>query len=153
MLLRRHNRVLVRILPGNHNPHSYLAVMFALAERYRNEPRVTVVRDPGEFWVHQFGDVLLAAHHGDKAKAERMVLWMAEQHAAVWGATKYRYLFTGHLHHHKSADIGGVQWEQLRAVTARDAYAVSHAYSARAQMQAITYHKARGEISRVKTGL
>lgn len=31
----------------------------------------------------------------------------------------------------------------------RDAYAVSHAYAARAQLQAITYHRDRGEIQRV----
>jgi hypothetical protein len=46
-----------------------------------------------------------------------------------------------------------VQWEQLRALTAKDAYAVSNAYTARAQLQGITLHKDRGEISRVKVGL
>lgn len=150
--LRRHSHVRVRILQGNHNPSAYMAVMFALSERYRAEPRVTVEKVPGEFWVHRFGDCLLAAHHGDKAKPERIVMFLADEHAVAWGATRHRYLWTGHLHHHRSADIGGVQWEQLRAVTARDAYAVSHAYSARAQLQAITLHKTRGEIQRVKVG-
>jgi len=31
---------------------------------------------------------------------------------------------------------------------AYDAYAATHAYSGRSEMQAITYHKDRGEISR-----
>ena len=44
----------------------------------------------------------------------------------------------------------GVQWEQLRALTAKDAYARSHAYCARAQLQAVTYHREKGEVSRVK---
>ena len=79
-----------------------------------------------------------------------MVFFMADEYAPMWGRTRHRFLFTGHLHHHKSADIGGVQWEQLRAVTERDAYAVGHAYTARAQLQAITYHKTRGEVMRVK---
>jgi hypothetical protein len=153
LALQKHARVIVKILPGNHNPHSYLAILFALAQRYRNEPRVTVEKEPGEFWVHEHGRVMLAAHHGDKAKADRMVHFLADQYAEMWGRTKHRYLFTGHLHHHKSQDIGGVQWEQLRAITARDAYAASHAYTARAQMQAITYHRERGEIQRVKVGL
>jgi hypothetical protein len=150
---KRHARVIVRILPGNHNPTSYLAIMFALAERYRENPRIEVQKIPGEFFVHQFGSVLLAAHHGDKAKAERMVMFLADQYAAIWGRTNYRYLWTGHLHHHKSADIGGVTWEQLRALTARDAYAVAHSYTARAQLQAVTYHRQRGEVQRVKVGL
>jgi hypothetical protein len=71
----------------------------------------------------------------------------------MWGRTKYRYLFTGHLHHHKSQDLGGVHWEQLRAITAKDAYAASHAYSGRSEMQAITYDRQRGEISRVRVAL
>jgi hypothetical protein len=150
LALGRHNRVLVRILPGNHNRESYLCVMFALAERFRDNPRVRVQKVPGEFFVHEFGKVLIAAHHGDKAKADRMVHFLADDYAEMWGRTRHRFLWTGHLHHHKAQDIGGVQWEQLRAVTARDAYAVSHAYTARAQLQAITYHRERGEISRVK---
>jgi hypothetical protein len=148
-----HARVIVRILPGNHNPTSYLAIMFALAERYRENPRIEVQKIAGEFFVHQFGRVLLAGHHGDKAKAERMVMFLADQYAAIWGKTNYRYLWTGHLHHHKSADIGGVQWEQLRALTSRDAYAVAHSYTARAQLQAVTYHRNSGEIQRVKVGM
>ena len=150
LALKKHQNVLFRILPGNHNRESYLCVMFALAERFRNNPRVRVQKVPGEFFVHEFGKVLIAAHHGDKAKADRMVHYLADEYAEIWGRTRHRFLFTGHLHHHKSQDIGGVQWEQLRAVTARDAYAVSHAYTARAQLQAITYDRNKGEVSRVK---
>jgi hypothetical protein len=148
--LEKHQRVIVRILPGNHNRESYIVCLFALAERFRDNPRVTVQKEPGEFFCYAFGKVLIAAHHGDKAKADRMVHFLADEYAELWGRTRHRYLFTGHLHHHKSQDIGGVQWEQLRAVTARDAYAMSHAYTARAQLQGITYHRQTGEVSRVK---
>lgn len=127
-----------------------MAVMFALAERYRNEPRVTVQKVPGEFFVHRFGDCFISAHHGHGGKPERMVLFLADEYASDWGQTRHRFLFTGHLHHHKSADIGGVTWEQLRAVTARDAYAVGNAYTARAQLQAITLHRSKGEVQRAK---
>jgi hypothetical protein len=150
LALAKHQRVIVRILPGNHNVNSYMAVMFALAERFRDNSRVSVQKAPGEFFVHEFGKVLLAAHHGDKAKADRLVHFLADQFAEMWGRTKHRFLFTGHLHHHKSQDIGGCTWEQLRAVTPRDAFAFSNAYTARAQLQAITFDRNRGEVSRVK---
>lgn len=148
LALTKHGHVHVVIIAGNHNPHGYMAILFALAERYRNNPRVTVRKDPRELWSHRFGDCLLAAHHGDKAKPEKLVMFLADECAEDWGQTKHRYLWTGHLHHHKSADIGGVKWEQLRAMTARDAYAYTHAYSARAQLQAITLHRKAGEIQR-----
>jgi len=148
MALAKHELVHVVIIAGNHNPHSYMAILFALAERYRDNPRVIVRKDPREFWVHRFGDCLLTAHHGDKAKPERLVMFLADEYAADWGATKHRFLFTGHLHHHKSADIGGVKWEQMRAMTSRDAYAYTHAYSARSPIQAITLHRSAGEVQR-----
>jgi len=147
--LTKHQTVHVRILPGNHDSTIYLAVMFALSERYRDDPRVIVHKEPSEFFLFEFGRVMLTAHHGDKAKADRLVHFVADEFAEAWGRTKYRFLFTGHLHSHKSQDIGGMKWEQLRAVAERDAYAVSHAYSGRAQLQAITYDKTRGEVQRV----
>jgi hypothetical protein len=146
----KHRRVIVRILPGNHDTTTYMAVLFALAERYRDNARIEVQKIPGEFFAHQFGKVLIAAHHGDKAKAERLVLFMADQFPTMWGETRHRFLYTGHLHHLKSQDIGGVQHEQLRAITARDAYAVAHGYTARAQMQTIVFHREHGEVSRIK---
>lgn len=148
--LQKHAHVTVIILPGNHNPHSYMAILFAMFERYRDEPRVTVRKEPGEFWVEEFGINMLAAHHGDKAPPQRLVLTMADSHADIWGRTNHRFLWTGHRHHAETKDIGGVYWEQLRALTAKDAYAVSNAYSARAQLQAITLHRAEGEVMRCK---
>jgi hypothetical protein len=150
--LARHRQVTLRFLPGNHDPHASMAVMFALAERYREEPRVQVQKEPSEFYVQQFGSVLLTAHHGHRAKAAQMVHYIADEYAVLWGKTKFRYLFTGHLHHHKSQDIGGLQWEQLPAITARDAYTVSNAYVSRARLTGITYHRDRGEIARVVIG-
>lgn len=147
---QKHERVIVVILPGNHNPHAYLSVLFALRERYRDNDRIEVRAKPGEFFVYQFGQVMLAAHHGDKAKADRLAHFIADEFAAIWGKTRFRHLFTGHMHHHKSADIGGIVWEQLRALTARDAFAFAHAYTARAQLSAITYHRQRGEVFRAR---
>ena len=147
--LTKHQTVHVRILPGNHDSTIYLAVMFALSERYREDPRVIVHKEPSEFFLFEFGRVMIAAHHGDKARADRLVHFVADEFAEAWGRTKYRMLFTGHLHNHKSQDIGGMKWEQLRALAERDTYAVSHAYSGRAQLQAITYDRSRGEVRRV----
>ena len=148
--LRKHSEVLVRILRGNHNENSYIAVMFALHERFRENPRVTIEKTPADFFVHQFGKCMFAAHHGDKAKADRLVLHMAHEWSDVWGSTKWRYYFTGHLHHAKLQDVGGVQVEQLKAVTNKDKYAATHGYVSAPQMQAITYHKERGERARNK---
>ena len=148
--MRKHEFVTVRILRGNHNENSYLAIMFALFERFRNNDRVTIEKTPADFFVHQFGKNMFAAHHGDKSKAERLVMHMAHEWSEMWGSTKWRFYFTGHLHHAKLQDIGGVQVEQLRAVASKDKYAATHGYVGSPQMQAITYHRELGEKTRVK---
>jgi hypothetical protein len=152
LALTKHQKVIVRILPGNHNITAYMAIIFAMSERFRDNPRVKVQKVPGEFFIHEFGKVMIAAHHGHRAKPDRIVHFLADEFAEIWGRTKHRFLWTGHLHHLKAQDIGGVQHEQLRALTARDAYAFSSAYTARAQLQAVTYHRFKGEVSRVKVG-
>lgn len=153
MALTKHAHVIYRAMRGNHDPSAPPVLTFALAQRYRDNPRVTIEKNPSDFFVHEFGQVMIAAHHGDKAKPDRLVMFFADEHASVWGRSRYRYLWTGHLHHHKSQDIGGMKWEQLRAVSARDAYASSHAYSARSEMVSVTYHRDRGEVQRGSVGL
>lgn len=153
MAASKHKSVVVSVIQGNHDRDAFLAIMYALGERYRDNPRIEVQRRGGEFFVMEWGRVMLASHHGDKAKAERLVMHMADEWSEMWGRTRYRFYFTGHMHHAKLLDVGGVQVEQLRAVAPRDAYAASHSYSSRSEVQAITYHKDSGEVSRVKVSL
>ena len=145
-----HATVRIVIKPGNHDPTSYMALVFALRAHYRDEPRVTVDETPGEFWALRFGKVMLMSHHGHKAKPRDLVLGLAAEFPQMWGQTTYRYLWTGHLHHLKQDDIGGVQWEQSRAAASRDAHAASHPYPARPEIQGVVYHKTRGETQRFR---
>ena len=73
-LLQRHGRLIIRVLRGNHDPHSHLVLTFAMVERYRREPRVTVDCDPRDLFMHQWGKCAIFAHHGDKGKPQQMAL-------------------------------------------------------------------------------
>jgi len=147
--LAKHSKVIVRVLPGNHNPTTYMTTLFALDAYYRNEGRVEVQKVPGEFFIMRFGSCLFAAHHGDKSKPERMVMAIADRYADDWGKTKHRFLYSGHLHHLKSSEIGGVLWMQLRAVAPKDAHAFNASYSGKSEIRATTFHKDKGEIMSV----
>lgn len=153
LTLAKHENVKVVILEGNHSPQACVALMFALAERYRLNPRVSVRKEPGVFWVDEFGENMFAATHGDKTTPQRAVMFMADEYAETWGRTRHRFLWTGHLHSAKMQDIGGVKHEQLRAMTSRDAYAYSSAFVSRSQLQAITFHAYSGELQRSYVGL
>lgn len=149
----KHDKVLVSIIKGNHDRDAYIAVKVAMSQRYRDNPRIEIQKNFGDFFIMEFGLCMIAAHHGDKAKAERLVMHLASEWPDMWGRTRFRFYFTGHLHHLKMQDVGGVQVEQLRPVTPRDYHAASSAYGSQPQMQAITFHRQCGEISRIKISL
>lgn len=146
--LEKHKRVIVRCLPGNHDDHSALALSVALNAAFRKEPRIDVDTNPGRFWFHRFGKVLLAATHGDKTKLADMPGIMAAACSEDWGATKYRYGLSGHLHHQAKIEKHGAICEILPTLAAKDAYAAGHGYTSGRAMIAISYHVERGEIIR-----
>jgi hypothetical protein len=146
-----HARVEVVVLPGNHDPASSLALMFALAERYRDNPRVHVERSPALMWAMSFGACLLGAHHGHDVKPEDLVHSLAEH--PDWSACRYRYLKTGHRHQYAARMIGSVEHESMACVTSKDAWAAGRAFVTRPAMRASVFHKRRGEVARATVNL
>jgi hypothetical protein len=153
--LRRHERVTLRILPGNHDEHSSVAIAYFLLAWYRNEPRVTVDVDPSMFFWRRFGAVMLGATHGHTVKIAQMPSIMASRRAEDWGATKFRYVHGFHLHHSaKIATEGdGVICEVHQAPIPQDAWHHNSGFLSGRSLQAITYHSEFGEVGRVRTAI
>jgi hypothetical protein len=146
-LLHKHENVIVRVLRGNHDEDSHRVLSFSLAERYRQESRITVEKNPRDLFMKQWGRCLIAAHHGDKAKPERLTLYLSDV-CEFWSATRHRYCFTGHIHHDQARDTGPLRWESLRAFCPPDAYASGMGYATRRALQSLTFHKADGLVLR-----
>lgn len=148
--LRKHKHVTVRILPGNHDEHSSVAVAYFLLAWYRDEPRVTVDVDASLFFWFRFGKVMLGGTHGHATKAKDMPMVMAHRRAEDWGATKFRYIHTFHLHHDAKTmtEGGGCITEVHRTPTPQDAWHYSSGFLSGRSLKSITYHREYGEISR-----
>jgi hypothetical protein len=146
--LLKHSKVIVRNLPGNHDPHSALALSIALSCFFDGNPRVTVDLDPSKFFFHQFGKVMIAATHGDTVKLAKFPGVMAAYQPVMWGQTSYRYGYTGHIHHQRSVEENGATCEAFRTLAGKDAYHHAGGYSSGRGMVAITHHKERGEFIR-----
>ena len=149
----RANKVRIRILPGNHDDVSSIAVSHALALRYENSKNISVDTDYGRYWYYQWGECLLGATHGDQAKMRDFPGICATQVPKLWGATKHRALFTGHIHQQSSIEKHGAIVESLQSPTAPDAWTVGMGYGGGRSMQAITYHKTKGEVMRNRVNL
>lgn len=153
LALQKHGSVLVRILPGNHDEQSALAVTLAVSMYYQNNPRVAVDDDAGRFWWWSWGKVLLGATHGDKAKMKDLPLIMAARNPEAWGKTKFRHIYTGHIHTQTGIEMNGVTVESFQTPVAPDSWHVAHGYGAQRSCQAITHHKDHGEIMRQKVNI
>src|SRR5690606_22989194 len=84
LALRKHEHVIVRLLPGNHDDQSAIAVSLARGLRYDGRHRVTVDDDPGRFWWWRWGKTFLGAAHGDMARMHELPLIMAARHPEEW---------------------------------------------------------------------
>jgi hypothetical protein len=150
--LEKHNEVLVRIIPGNHDEHTAVAIAYYLHAYYRNEPRVTVDLDPSLFWWHRFGKVMLGATHGHTVKLQDMPMVMANRRPEDWGATRHRYIHGFHIHHKTlyGFESDGCFMESHQAPIPSDGWHYSKGYITGQSIQSIPYHCEVGEYGRVR---
>lgn len=153
--LRHNDKVIVRILRGNHDEYSSVAIAYFLLAWYRNEPRVTVDVDASLFFYHRHGRVLIGATHGHTVKLEKMPSILAHRRAEDWGATRFRYVHGFHIHH-KSKFVSegeGVVSETHQAPIPQDAWHFGAGFLSGRSLQTITYHRDFGEVSRVRVAI
>lgn len=146
--LEKHQLVIVKAVPGNHDPHAIWSLAFTLAAYFSNEPRVEVDLNPSKFWYYRFDKVFIGSTHGDTVKHEKLGGIMAADCPEDWGQTKFRYFYTGHIHSKTVTELPGVLCESFRTLAAQDAYAAGHGYRAGRDMLCIVHHRSHGEIER-----
>lgn len=148
-----HAHVIYRGCRGNHDMTAHYAVTLALAEHYREDPRVTIADSASEFYMHEFGGNMVLLHHGDKTKPERLAHTMAAEWPEIWGRTRNRVAISGHVHHMRAQEIGGMIFESFGTIIPRDAHAYSSGYTAARNLVSMVLHRDEGEISRNKVGV
>ncbi len=150
MALQKHECVIVRFLPGNHDEHSAVGISQFLRGVFQSESRVTVDTDPSLYFSHSFGKTLLVATHGDRMKPQKLRDFVTARYRKEWGEAEKVYAFVGHFHHKEriASEEGGMITEMLPAPIPPDAYHYGAGYISGRSMTAITYHRDHGEVSR-----
>jgi hypothetical protein len=146
--LRRHQRVEVVNIPGNHDPEAAASLALALSCFYSRNRRVSIAF-PADIFYRQFGATLLGCAHGDKAPPSRMAMAMAVDQRKAWGATAYHWFLYGHIHKDKSDTIGDVKVESFSTIADKDSHAFGGAWRSAQSLQLITLHKKLGPHGRV----
>jgi hypothetical protein len=152
-MLERHQKVIVRIDPGNHDPETALHIAMMLEMLYEQEPRVEVITTPNPYWYFEFGQNLIGTTHGDGAKGQDLPLLMASDVPEMWGRTMFRLWLVGHIHHKYIKEYTGCVVEYVRTLAGKDAWHHGKGYRSARDMQAITVHRDHGEVERHTCGL
>lgn len=155
-LLEKHDKVIIRNNPGNHDPHQAKMLNIAVGAYFHNNQRVTVDPSPSNFYYYQFGRVLLGSTHGDGAKLNDLPLIMANDVPRLWADAQFRIWHVGHFHHNQrifQKDLVGCEVETHRTLAAGDAWHRNQGYRSLRDMKAVVYHKDFGEVNRIRCGI
>lgn len=150
LILQKHERLEFVVIPGNHDEDAARVLRVSMMLHYQNHPRVWVYDRPGYFWYRRFGSTLLGAQHGHTMRDPKdMALTMAADCAEDWGKSRFRQIFTGHIHHERSREITGqVRWESFQTPAPNDAYSRGGGYRSGRSLSSITIHTENGEVGR-----
>lgn len=132
---------------GNHDLDAAFAVNFHLEAIYENEPRVQVFGNDAKFNFIEFGKNLIMVNHGDGINDNRLAGTMTKLAAEAWGRSRYRRIWTGHIHHktRREHDSGAVI-ESFPILPPTDEYHASHGYCAERGITMITLHREFGQV-------
>lgn len=100
----------------------------------------------------KYGKTLISSTHGDGIKWNLLPMIMADE-CKWWGETKYRYMFTQHVHHkvQNKNDFIGVTLESLRSPSGADAWHHKAGYqsSSNLAIESFIFHKQHGQVARL----
>lgn len=151
--LKRFGEVIVKNVRGNHDDHSSVMLSHVMAAYFEKDPRVSVDMSPSLHSYHEWGKCLIATHHGHAAKFAQLPLLMAAAQPEMWGRTKFRRVYCGHVHHDSLKEFPGVIVETFNTLAAADAYAAGAGYMSGRDLKLDIWHKDRGMINRSIIGI
>jgi hypothetical protein len=137
---------------GNHDPRSAFTLAVALHHRYVKNNRVKIDVNDAHFHFKQHGNCFFMSHHGhgkNPAKAQDLAEIMAGYRPKEWGTSKYRYIYTGHVHMQQRFDRIGCEVESFRPAASRgDKWHASLGYMSKPQLMKIQHSSRTGELGR-----
>jgi hypothetical protein len=149
LMLRKHDRVHVVNVPGNHDPQASRWLALYMGAVYEQEPRVTIADNSAPYQYEVHGKNLLGYFHGDGAKLEAMPGIMATDRPTEWGNSLYRTWLGGHVHHKIRKELHGASVETFNTLAPKDAWHGWKGYRASQSITAITFDAEYGESTRV----
>ena len=136
---------------GNHDHVTGFLMAQVLQAHFRKSKNITFDIDYTMRKYYTYGNVLVGSTHGDRIKWDLLPMLMADE-CKDWSNTKYRYMFTQHVHHKISnKDLIGCTIESLRSPSEADSWHHKSGYqsSNNKAIESFIFHKQFGQVARI----
>jgi len=152
-MLQQYDEVWLINARGNHDPDAALWLNEMLRMYYEKEKRVKVFDNFNKFIHFEWGNNFVVTHHGDKIRTRQLYEAITRDYPQEWGRTKYRFAWTGHIHHKQAEELGGLTWESWSVLPPNDAWHSGAGYGSQRSISCVVLDKEYGEFSRFKVGI
>ena len=126
-MLLQVSTVHVMFTPGNHDNTVGWMVAELLAAWFRHNKDVTFDVSLQMRKYYKYKNNLISSCHGHKIKADTLPMIVADE-CPDWSSTKYRYMFTQHIHHKISKQYPGLWVESLMSTSEADTWHATSGY-------------------------
>lgn len=150
--LKKYKKVTFVNVAGNHDDILGRFLGTLAESTFRKEKRLTVMKGDCPRQYQQRGVVGIGFAHSHLCKPSQLPQAFACDAPDVWGSTKLRIFFTGHVHHDSQTvykDNNGVIVVSAGIIPPRDSYAYGAGYAAHRTMCGWVLDARLGEIDRM----
>lgn len=138
----------LRLMSGNHDRNSGIALLLYLEALYRYCPDVTVHMDRTYRSYHRYGKNLIGLVHGDGVKRTKDLAGIMAHEAPGWSESPHRTIYTGHLHNELTETEFGVVRRQLPSLSGPDRWHAKGGYTtAPKSLPCYIHHKEKGVVA------
>lgn len=139
----------ILINQGNHSRTNDIWMARLLHHVYADSDRVNVLNNSNVYTPYRMGDTFVMVHHSDKCKPANLAKVMATDYAEDWGASTFRYIDMGHVHHgFTSKEHPGVLIESWNNLAPRDKWAHDGGYRSRQSITRLDRSRKYGNVGR-----
>jgi len=137
--------VTVLSIPGNHDWERSLYLATALAMYYNKSKTIAIdsLHSPRKCCI--FGEYMFGFTHGKYEKREKLPIIFADEYPEIWGSTKYRIIFSGHVHQHTEIEISGTKVITMPSLSDHGEWENKLGFSNYKRAQARLYHAGTGK--------
>jgi len=135
--------------PSNHDYMTGFFLADVIKTHFRNCKNITFDCSIKHRKYFKYHKNLIGTTHGDGAKNGDLPLLMATESPLDWSTTKFRYVYTHHVHHKMAKDFIGVTVESLRSPSGTDSWHDRNGYTSKKAIEGFIHSKENGQIARL----